>query len=143
MAGACGGNHNISRILPRPFPTYSMALISRNHCSLAFSIVLKSLQYSAPFYEAPIRHESCQTTNLRREHDFTVEQLTHIDDYLTRYLAKEYAKVDEFIEGKYTAAALAGIALHGDSTDAPMVRKFLETSETTATSSDIRLQALK
>src|SRR5262245_57561778 len=48
MAGTCGGNRNISRILPWSFPTYSMALISRNHCSLSFSIVLKSLKYSAP-----------------------------------------------------------------------------------------------
>src|SRR5262249_11892580 len=82
-------------------------------------------------------------TNLGREHGLTVEQIKHLEDYLPRYLAQEYAKVDEFIEAKYTAAALAGIALHGDARDAPMVRKFLETSEPTAISSDMRLQALK
>jgi len=59
------------------------------------------------------------------------------------YLAEEYAKVDEFIEAKYTAAALAGLALHGNQTDVSMIRKFFETSEPTAISSDIRLQAVK
>src|SRR5216683_6573423 len=34
-------------------------------CSLAQNIVRKSPKRLAPYYEAPIRHESCQTTPLR------------------------------------------------------------------------------
>ncbi len=34
-----------------------------NHCVLAYSIVRKSPKRVAPYYEAPIRHESCQTTS--------------------------------------------------------------------------------
>ena len=62
MAGTRGGNRNIFGRIDFGIPTCSMALTPRNHYSLSYNIVLKNLKCSAPFYEAPIRHESCQTT---------------------------------------------------------------------------------
>src|SRR5712692_4105443 len=62
MAGTRGGNRNIFGRIDLGIPTCSMALTPRNHYSLSYNIVLKNLKCSAPFYEAPIRHESCQTT---------------------------------------------------------------------------------
>src|SRR5437867_13108244 len=63
MAGARAGNRNIFGRIDLGISTYSMALTPRNHCYSARRMVLKSLKCSAPFYEAPIRHESCQTTH--------------------------------------------------------------------------------
>jgi hypothetical protein len=62
MAGTRGGNRNIFGRIDFGIPTCSMALTPGNHCSLSYNLVLKNLKCSAPFYEAPIRHESCQTT---------------------------------------------------------------------------------
>jgi transposase len=62
MAGARGGNRNIFWRIYLGISICSMALTHRNHCSSVYNTVLKSLKCSAPFYEAPIRHESCQTT---------------------------------------------------------------------------------
>jgi len=42
--------------------TYPTPLSPSNQCVLAYNIVRKSLKSVAPYYEAPIRHESCQTT---------------------------------------------------------------------------------
>src|SRR5712691_105219 len=67
MAGTRGGNRNIFGRIDLGIPTCSMALTPRNHYSLSYNIVLKNLKCSAPFYEAPIRHESCQTTHLEAQ----------------------------------------------------------------------------
>src|SRR5712691_2709646 len=66
MEGARGGNRNIFGRIDFGIPTCSMALTPGNHCSLSYNLVLKNLKCSAPFYEAPIRHESCQTTTVNR-----------------------------------------------------------------------------
>src|SRR5437773_9924161 len=62
MAGTRGGNRNIFGRIDFGIPACSMALTPGNHCSLSYNLDLKNLKCSAPFYEAPIRHESCQTT---------------------------------------------------------------------------------
>ena len=79
MAGARGGNRNIFGRMYLSISTYSMALTPINHCSSACSIVLKSLKYSAPFYEAPIRHESCQTTPIFSRQALFLYRVSHRD----------------------------------------------------------------
>ena len=62
MARAHRETHDIRvRILLVTVP-FSIPLSHRNHCMFVYNIVLKSLKSLAPDYEAPIRHESCQTT---------------------------------------------------------------------------------
>ena len=147
------------RVIEKLFETYSEDKLNqeigwyKSYSALAYGVLARKyfatnrdrIHHDLATHFQDIRQKFIEgmQTALRREHGLTVEQRTHLDQYLPRYLAQEYAKVDEFIEAKYTAAALAGIARHGDATDAPMVRKFLETNEPTATLDDIRLQGLK
>src|SRR5713101_352411 len=62
MAGARGENQDICGHIVSGPSTYPTPLSPSNHCVLAYSIVRKSPKRVAPYYEAPIRHESCQTT---------------------------------------------------------------------------------
>jgi hypothetical protein len=62
MAGMRGENQDICGHIVLGTSTYPTPLSPSNHCMLAYNIVRKSLKSVAPYYEAPIRHESCQTT---------------------------------------------------------------------------------
>src|SRR2546422_6506069 len=62
MAGARGENQDICGHIVLGTSTFPKPLSPSHHCVLAYNIVRKSLKSSAPYYEAPIRHESCQTT---------------------------------------------------------------------------------
>src|SRR6266436_2344044 len=62
MSGARGENQDICGHIVSGTSTYPTPLSPSNHCVLAYSIVRKSPKRVAPYYEAPIRHESCQTT---------------------------------------------------------------------------------
>ena len=63
MAGARGENQDICGHIVLGTSTYPTPLNPSNHYMLAYNIVRKSLKSVAPYYEAPIRHESCQTTS--------------------------------------------------------------------------------
>jgi hypothetical protein len=63
--------------------------------------------------------------------------------YVERYIAQEFAKVDDFITARYTAAALAGIALHGEPTDALLTRELLHMSASKDIGNNVRIHALK
>ena len=62
MAGTRGENQDICGHIVSGTSTHPAPLSTSNHCVLAYSIVRKSPKRVAPYYEAPIRHESCQTT---------------------------------------------------------------------------------
>src|SRR5712664_4001993 len=64
MASARGENQDICGHIVSGTSTYPTPLSPSNHCVLAYSIVRKSPKRVAPYYEAPIRHESCQTTKI-------------------------------------------------------------------------------
>jgi len=58
MAGTRGENQDICGHIVLGTSTYPTPLSPSNHCVLAYNIVRKSLKSVAPYYEAPIRHES-------------------------------------------------------------------------------------
>jgi hypothetical protein len=82
-------------------------------------------------------------TDLRVPHGGATGQENQASSDLDRFLAERYAQVDDYIAARYTAAGLAGIALHDDSIDISMIRGFLETNESTDPQWEVRLQALR
>src|SRR6266436_4894229 len=68
MSGARGENQDICGHIVSGTSTYPTPLSPSNHCVLEYSIVRKSPKRVAPYYEAPIRHESCQTTVCEPNH---------------------------------------------------------------------------
>ncbi len=92
-----------------------------------------------------LRQESIDhlKTDLRTQHGLTVDQESQASLALDRLLAERDAEVDNYITARYTAAALAGIALHDDSVNVSLIREFLETRGLADPQGEVRLQALK